>query len=54
VSNVIRFPDPHQRSRDPDAVPLRDPANSAVVIILPDAIPPDQEKFADMLKRKSS
>ena len=32
--NVIRFPDVEHRSRNPDAVP-RDPADSALIIILP-------------------
>jgi hypothetical protein len=33
--NVIRFADYERRSREPDAVSPRDPADSAIVIILP-------------------
>jgi hypothetical protein len=32
---VIRFPDPERRSRDADAVEVRDPSESAIIIILP-------------------
>jgi hypothetical protein len=36
--NVIRFPDVDRKSRNPDAVSPRDPADSAVIIILPQVI----------------
>lgn len=35
VAQVIRFADYEQKSRNPDAVSPRDPADSAIVIILP-------------------
>jgi hypothetical protein len=35
VGQVIRFADYEQKSRNPDAVSPRNPADSAIVIILP-------------------
>jgi hypothetical protein len=35
MAQVIRFADYEQKSRNPDAVSPRDPADSAVVIVLP-------------------
>ena len=32
---IIRFADYEQRSKNPDAVSPRDPADSAIVIVLP-------------------
>jgi hypothetical protein len=37
AENVIRFPDIERRSRNPDAVP-RDPADTAVIVVLPQII----------------
>jgi hypothetical protein len=35
AGNVVIFPDPERRSRDADAVEVRDPSESAIIIILP-------------------
>ena len=38
MAQIIRFADYEQRSKNPDAVSPRNPADSAVVIILPQVI----------------
>ncbi|MGD0421527.1 MAG: hypothetical protein ABSA68_18420 [Xanthobacteraceae bacterium] len=35
MSNVIRLADYERKSRNPDAVPLRNPADSAIIVVLP-------------------
>jgi len=44
TAKVIRFSDYERRGRDADAVSARDPADSAVIILLPAARPPEEEK----------
>ena len=38
TDNVVRFPDVERKSRNADAVSPRDPADSAIIIILPQVI----------------